>query len=101
MKPDEFEQHLRRQALRQIPAEWRVEILSAARQPSAKDQAPQMAHDVPGQRDFLIMLRSKISNLLWPSPAAWAGLGAIWLVILGVNASTNEKSTMVARGLTR
>ena len=40
MSTDDFEKRLERQPLRQIPGEWREEILSAARQASLAEHAP-------------------------------------------------------------
>ena len=37
MKPDEFEQHLSRQPMRQIPGEWRAEILREGRRAAAPE----------------------------------------------------------------
>src|ERR1017187_941802 len=39
----------------------------------------------------------QLSTLLWPHPTAWAGLAAVWLVILGVNLTTREASTVVSK----
>ena len=78
MNPDDFEQCLQRQPMREMPPAWRAEILSAARasgsRPSTLDSRP-----LPWWRE-----------LLWPCPQAWAGVAAVWLVILGVNLATRE-----------
>ncbi len=58
----DFEEYLRRQSIRPVPAHWRGEILRAAR---AQPAAP------PWWREWL-----------WPSPRAWAGLAAAWGLIL-------------------
>ena len=87
MKPDEFEQQLQRQPLRPIPAEWRTEILAAARaagpRPSALD-----AQSASWWRE-----------LLWPSPLAWAGVAAAWAVILALNSAawSDADATAAAR----
>ena len=62
MNLDEFENKLRNQSRREIPPEWRREILGPLR---GRDAAP-----LPWWR-----------NLLWPHPAAWGTLGAAWVVI--------------------
>ena len=80
MKPDDFENQLQRQPLRAVPSEWRAEILQAAR---ASHLTP---HALPWWREWL-----------WPSPQAWAGLAAIWLVILGLNATTSSQSVEIAK----
>jgi anti-sigma factor RsiW len=53
----------------------------ARSRPSTLDARP------PG---WLSTINSQLSTLLWPHPKAWAGLAAVWLVILGVNFATGE-----------
>ena len=86
MKMDEFEQKLERQALRQIPAEWRGEILSAAKHAS---------RPVP-RASFLSTFNFQLSTLLWPHPKAWAGLAAVWILILAVDFSVRDRTAVVA-----
>ena len=83
MNPDSLEQKLRRQPLRQVPAEWREEILAAASSASCPS--------------FLSALNHQLSTLLWPSPVAWAGLAAIWILIFAVDFSTRDNSPVVAK----
>jgi hypothetical protein len=108
MKPDDFEKRLGRQPLRQIPGEWREEILSAARQASSIQHAPPVLRSstaeggrttqhVPARRSLLSTLSQQLSALLWPHPTAWAGLAAVWLVILGINLTTQDAATVVAK----
>jgi len=79
MKPDDFEKQLEHQPLREIPAEWRDEILGAAR---------------AGHRlqlsTFGFQRSSWWRELLWPCPQAWAGLAAVWMLILAMNAASRE-----------
>ncbi|MEK7707403.1 MAG: hypothetical protein AAB380_05350 [Verrucomicrobiota bacterium] len=81
MNPDDFEQCLQRQPMREMPPAWRTEILTAARasgsRPSTLDSRPS-----PWWRE-----------LLWPCPQAWAGVAAVWLVILAVNFTTRETTS--------
>jgi hypothetical protein len=79
MKPDDFEQKLSRQPLRQAPPEWRAEILRAARAASAHAAVPAK----PRLRDYLALL-------LWPSPRAWGALAAAWVVIVAANLAMNS-----------
>jgi len=77
--PDDFEKHLERQPMRQIPAEWRGEILDAACR--------------AGDHQLSTINPQPISwwhELLWPCPRVWAGLAAAWAVILVLNAATRE-----------
>src|SRR6266404_9172908 len=86
MKPDDFEERLQRQPLREVPAEWRGEILSATRRAMLPS---------PGSRTS--NLRAQILALLWPFPQAWAGLAAIWLGILLINFAITGKTETVAK----
>src|SRR5215831_1896086 len=81
--PDQFEQQLSRQVMRKLPAEWRGDILSAAR---ATATAPTPARSPALSSGFL----QRLSSVLWPHPAAWAGLAAVWLVVLGLSWSAKE-----------
>jgi len=36
-------------------------------------------------------------ELLWPCPQAWAGLAAVWLLVLGANFTTREAPTVTSR----
>ncbi len=74
MKPDEFEQQLQRQPLRSPPEEWRREILEAA---NAAARARTLAFNPPGEPWW--------REWLWPSPRAWGGLAAAWVLILSLN----------------
>ncbi|MGA2541952.1 MAG: hypothetical protein ABSG78_10410 [Verrucomicrobiota bacterium] len=70
----DFESKLQRQPLRELPRDWRAEILAAASVPRPSGLRP--VHPSfggvgsPGQG---------IST--WPSLRAWAALAAVWVVI--------------------
>jgi len=66
MNFDEFENKLRSQPRREIPPEWRREILAPLRR---RTDAP----------------ISWWRQLLWPHPAAWASLAAAWMAIFALN----------------
>jgi hypothetical protein len=91
MKPDELEQKLSRQPLKEIPPAWRAEILSAAREAQAAHHASRVT-----QHSFLSTLNSQLSTLFWPHPKAWAGLAAVWVCIAVLNFSTRDSSPGVA-----
>jgi hypothetical protein len=81
---ENFEKRLSRQPLRKIPGEWRGEILVAA--------------DVnrrEGVRAFTsaATIRSRVREIFWPAPAAWAGLAAAWIFIFAVNFSMRDNSS--------
>src|SRR5437016_3639465 len=80
MKPDNFEKKLERLPLREIPRDWRNDILSAARRAIHAQPAPRST--LHGSRSLLSTLNRQLSTLLWPAPRAWAGLAAIWLGLL-------------------
>lgn len=81
---DQFEQRLGRQPLKSIPAEWRAEILTAAR-------AAQ-----PSRHVWLSTLNSQLSTVFWPHPKAWAGLATVWVFIFALNFSMRDTSPRVA-----
>jgi hypothetical protein len=80
---DEFEKKLQRQEFREVPGDWRAAILRAANAARPAPSAPR----APG---FL-------SALFWPSPKAWAGLAAVWVVILGIHFVALDESRTVAK----
>jgi len=88
MTNDDFENQLRRVPMREIPADWRGQILSAAKQPVRMDAPVAKSARQTWWRD-----------LLWPSPLAWAALVLIWFGILLSNvtgASQSSKGRQIA-----
>jgi len=83
--------------LRQVPGEWREEILSAAKQASLPHHASRITHHVPPSPSLLSTLNHQLSTILWPHPKAWAGLAVVWLAILGINLTTRDASQAVAK----
>jgi len=83
MKRDRFEQQLQGLPLRPVPPGWRNEILQAARdaQP-ATSPASHLQEEDSRVSPFPIW---NWRAWLWPHPAAWAGLAAVWLCLLGVH----------------
>jgi hypothetical protein len=79
MNFDEFENKLRAQPRREIPAEWRREILAPL---GRRMEAP-----VAWWR-----------QLLWPHPAAWAGLAALWVAIFALNLAGAPEAPSYAAG---
>lgn len=83
MKPDDFESQLQRQPLRGLPAEWRGEMLSAAKEAVADDE--------PGFWGTLWQ------ELFITPRKAWVGMAAVWLMALILNLSSGaEPATPMA-----
>jgi hypothetical protein len=78
---DDFEQHLRRQPVKQIPAEWRKQILAAPR------PAP-----IARRHWFFSGLTFQL-----PAPMIrWAALAAVWVVIFGLNHAGRDAAPEMA-----
>ena len=73
MNTDDFEERLGRQSMRPIPRQWRGKILDAALR--ASSQPPILSpQPTAWWREWL-----------WPCPQAWAGLAAVWMLLLGLH----------------
>ena len=66
---NDFERQLQRQPMRDLPADWRREILA-----QCEDLAP--AAPSWSWREWL-----------WPSPTAWAALAAVWVAFFALQAA--------------
>jgi hypothetical protein len=88
-KTEQFERRLSRQSLRPVPAEWREAILAAAGRESSVECRER-------ERLWPLTLIARLSTLFWPSPAAWTGLVAVWILILAVDFSIRDKTPVVA-----
>jgi hypothetical protein len=84
---NEFEQKLKRQPLRQVPSEWRAEILAA----TARVRVASRIAVVP-RRSFFSMAVRQLANLLWPNQLAWGGLAAVWIFIIALQVSLHSHS---------
>jgi hypothetical protein len=97
----DFEKQLQRQPLRELPRDWRAEILAGA---GLRDRGEIMRHfrpvgrdsvepklDLPGKSHGSTESRRTLPAVIdvlpsegvstWPSPRAWAALAAVWVVI--------------------
>lgn len=88
---ESFEQRLKRQPLRQVPAEWRNEILRAAGDTQSVRQSMTIA-----KYSFLSKLNRRLASVLWPHPVAWGGLAAIWIFVFAVNYSIRDTQPVIA-----
>jgi hypothetical protein len=93
---DQFEQRLSRQPLRQIPAGWREEILVAADVYRRNRPVREFTFAATTFRESLSTLNAQLAALLWPHPAAWAGLAAVWILILAMDFSARDRSPAMA-----
>lgn len=83
MNPDDFEKRLQRQPLRQVPQEWRAEILRTA---AAADARRSFAN-------WPLLTVSKLwRELIWPARRIWVGFAFVWVAIIAVNFADAEKS---------
>lgn len=85
MNSDEFEKKLQQQPVRFIPGEWRRDILQTATERCARSDPP------------YLQLKTSLSEWLWPCPQAWAGLVAVWLMILTLNFAMREPENRIAK----
>jgi hypothetical protein len=93
MNNEDFEKRLRGQPMRELPPNWRTDILAAARQATETQYASRIAH-------FLSTIIHQLSTFLWPSPKAWAGMAAVWIAILVINHFVGGPSQQIAENLT-
>jgi hypothetical protein len=90
--PDDFEKSLSRQPLKAVPAAWREEILAAAAAVGHSQPSPRTP-----RRSFSGTLSQQLAQLLWPHPKAWAGLAAVWVLILTLNLTLEERPPATTR----
>jgi hypothetical protein len=90
MNSDDFEKRIQRQSLRQIPREWREEILQAARAVSTADPSAK-------RPAVFANLSSYFWTLLRLHPKTWATLAAVWITIVAMNFYCADKTTARAQ----
>ena len=86
MNPEDFEKQLKQRPLRQAPAEWRAEILGAA-----KAAANKSAREEAGASVWTTF-KDWITAGMELRPKALAGLAAIWILIFALHFSTHDDS---------
>jgi hypothetical protein len=88
MNSDDFEKRLQHQTLRQIPPEWRAEILSVVRPATARFSLA---------RTPLAALFKLGRELILAYPRIWAGLAAAWIVIFALHFSSRDTSPALVK----
>jgi hypothetical protein len=75
---DDFEQRLSRQPLKGPPAEYRAVIMDAANSMIASEGPFAEVGKKTRERPWFAQL---VHGCLWPHPAAWGALAAVWLLL--------------------
>jgi hypothetical protein len=88
----QFEGLLKVQPLREVPAEWRNEILSAAEKAQTVRSKPLQV-----RRSLFAFFGYQLRSLLWPHPVAWGGLAAVWIFILAAHVSMRDEAPAIAK----
>src|SRR5258708_11428730 len=88
MNNEDFENQLRSVPFKRLPGAWREEILSGA------DRARRTTIGNL-QEESSNAVRGWLARWLWPSPAFWGGLGAVWLIIAGANLTASRSDEPV------
>ena len=91
-----FEQSLREQSVRRIPAAWREGILTNAQNAASTVHAPRATH-----HGFLSTLTHKLSALSQLQRIAWSCLAATWVVIAVMNFSSRDDSNQTMAKISR
>jgi hypothetical protein len=78
---DQFEQRLRRQPVKPVPADWRAEILAAAR------AARPVERPAASRNSWFVSLLHEILFSVRANSKGWAGLAAVWVLIVALNLS--------------
>ena len=101
----DFENRLQRQPIRELPRDWRAQILAAAAD-SPKGRAALPRRPELGRSSSFALPDYEMSGLrpgegvsTWPSLRAWASLAAVWLVIFLLH-STAPDEPRLARNST-
>ena len=88
---DDFEQKLQRLPLRPIPAGWRAEILREGRRVAVPESG-----NIDTVSPSKLNWRTILTTIFWPHPRAWAGLAAVWILILAVDFSVRDPGPVMA-----
>ncbi len=90
----DFEKQISQQPVKPLPPSWKDGILRAARE--AAESRPRPVQTTRGA------LRCWLRDLLWPSPVAWGGLAAVWVVMLGFGSvAQNDRAARPVASVSR
>ena len=95
MSPEDFEKKLKQHPMRPVPAEWRVEILAAAK--SAAAPVKPVGERVSIWED----LGGWFSEAIGLRPRVLAALGAVWVVIVALHLMTHSDASAGAQRLAK
>lgn len=88
----QFEQRLRDLPMKEIPGDWRAEILAAAREAQTISQRSPVS-----RHHWFSVLKQRVAALLWPHPRAWAALASAWILVFGFNFAARDTSAPIAK----
>lgn len=86
-RPENFEEQLKRTPMRSIPSDWKTDILSSRSSTKAVKTTSKVGW------------KTRLQELLWPSPIAWASLAAIWMILIAAQLnsdSSQENQVLIA-----
>jgi hypothetical protein len=86
---DDFEQRLQQLPGRRIPPGWREDILRRV--------AGAAEHRAPAANLPPATLAVRLASVFWPCPQAWAGLAAVWILLLVVDFSLHDAPPQIAQ----
>ena len=88
---DPFELRLRGKPMKAVPADWRSEILAAARAAERGAARPEAV-----RAPWYSTVGRELLFSVWPNSKVWAGLAAVWSVIAVLNFSMRDADTSSA-----
>ena len=79
--------------MRDVPADWRSQILDAATSATRATEPSEFSHALTG----VATIKTRLAAIFWPHPIAWAGLAVIWLGILTFTFAGRDESQVLAK----